>query len=49
MLTVFWDHEGMLLTTLQPQGQTVNADSIISQAPENQQHKILWATVRTRR
>jgi hypothetical protein len=27
MLTVFWDHEGMLITTFQPQGQTVNADS----------------------
>jgi hypothetical protein len=27
VLTVFWDHEGMLLTAFQPQGQTVNADS----------------------
>jgi hypothetical protein len=27
MLTVFWDHEGILLTAFQPQGQTVNADS----------------------
>jgi hypothetical protein len=26
MLTVFWDHEGILLTAFQPQGQTVNAD-----------------------
>jgi hypothetical protein len=26
-LTVFWDHEGILLTAFQPQGQTVNADS----------------------
>jgi hypothetical protein len=25
--TVFWDHEGILLTAFQPQGQTVNADS----------------------
>jgi hypothetical protein len=27
MLTVFWDHEGILLTAFQPQGQTVNAES----------------------
>jgi hypothetical protein len=27
MLTDFWDHEGILLTTFQRQGQTVNADS----------------------
>jgi hypothetical protein len=27
MFTVFWDHEGILLTAFQPQGQTVNADS----------------------
>jgi hypothetical protein len=27
MLTVFWDHEGILLTAFQPQGQTVNANS----------------------
>jgi hypothetical protein len=27
MLTVFWYHEGILLTAFQPQGQTVNADS----------------------
>jgi hypothetical protein len=27
MLTVFWDHEGILLTAFQPQGQPVNADS----------------------
>jgi hypothetical protein len=27
MLTVFWDHEGILLTAFQPQGQTINADS----------------------
>jgi hypothetical protein len=27
MITVFWDHEGILLTAFQPQGQTVNADS----------------------
>jgi hypothetical protein len=27
MLTVFWNHEGILLTAFQPQGQTVNADS----------------------
>jgi hypothetical protein len=26
MLTVFWDHEGILLTAFQPQGQTINAD-----------------------
>jgi hypothetical protein len=26
MLTVFWDHDGILLTTFQPQGQPVNAD-----------------------
>jgi hypothetical protein len=25
--TVFWDHEGILLTTFQTQGKTVNADS----------------------
>jgi hypothetical protein len=27
MLTVFWDHESLLFTAFQPQGQTVNADS----------------------
>jgi hypothetical protein len=27
MLTVFWDHKGILLTSFQPQGQTINADS----------------------
>jgi hypothetical protein len=27
MLTVFWDHKGILLTAFQPQGQTLNADS----------------------
>jgi hypothetical protein len=27
MLTVFWDHIGILLTAFQPQRQTVNADS----------------------
>jgi hypothetical protein len=27
MFTVFWDHEGILLTAFQPQGQTVNDDS----------------------
>jgi hypothetical protein len=27
MLTVFWNHEGILLTAFHPQGQTVNADS----------------------
>jgi hypothetical protein len=27
MLTVFWDHEGILPTTFRPQGQTINADS----------------------
>jgi hypothetical protein len=27
MLTVFWNHEGILLTASQPQGQTLNADS----------------------
>jgi hypothetical protein len=27
MLTVFWNHKVILLTTFQPQGQTVNADS----------------------
>jgi hypothetical protein len=27
MLTVFWDHEGILLAAFQPQGQTVNTDS----------------------
>jgi hypothetical protein len=27
MFTVFWDHEGILLTAFQPQGQAVNADS----------------------
>jgi DUF1009 family protein len=27
MLTVFWNHEGILLTAFQPKGQTINADS----------------------
>jgi hypothetical protein len=27
MITVFWYHEGILLTAFQPRGQTVNADS----------------------
>jgi hypothetical protein len=27
MLIAFWDHEGILHTTFQPQGQIVNADS----------------------
>jgi hypothetical protein len=27
ILRVFWDHEGILLTAFQPQGQTVNAYS----------------------
>jgi hypothetical protein len=30
MLTVFWDHEGILLTAFQPQGQTLNADITVT-------------------